>query len=431
MNDAIKIDRLSSEGRGIGFLDRPCFVLGALPAETVNYKILKKHKGIFEAVTTSLVSEASNIRVESVCEHYLMCGACSLQHMAYRTQLDVKLENIKSGWQHKSYPEVIWDKCLTGPQYHYRRKARVSLRYVDKKSQLIIGFKELDSRKVLNMNMCSILTPSITKYLFELRDVLRQTNAYKNIPQIELVEGDSRVAAVVRHLVDFCPESLSKITEFAKHSGWHIWLQRNGLDSIKPVNSEQGYLSYSMPKYNLNLNFGPLDFIQVNAEINLKMIDLVIDWLDLSANDRVLDLFCGLGNFSLPVAKNCGSLVGVEGSEEMVFRASSNASNAGLSSKTSFFKHDLRNDPVGCKWYNNIYDKVILDPPRSGARYCLEWLVKKSPKRIIYISCNPQSFLNDIEVLFLAGYKASKICLADMFPQTSHAEVIACFDKIA
>lgn len=425
MHENVTVDKLSSEGRGLAHIDRPCFITGALPGEDLTVKILKKYKGIFEAVAASYPQNASEMRVEPKCPHFLQCGGCSLQHINYAEQVAFKFQMFKDLWSSYNFMEPKWQAAITDANLAYRRKARISLRFVEKKNKLLLGFKELDARKILDMHSCKILTTGITDYLFDLQEVLADVPEKTHIPQIELVEANEGVAIVLRHLVDLSPHTLNILKSFSEKSRWHFWLQRGGPDTLVPLNGSGGFLHYDLPEFNLCLAFGPLDFIQVNSGINQKLVSLVIKWLSLSSSDVVLDLFCGLGNFSLPIAQRCAQVIGIEGSDEMVLRAATNASTAGLSGKTKFFQHDLRTSADRESWFNLDFNKVLLDPPRSGAKFCCEWLLQKRPKQIVYVSCNPKSMMNDLKVFFQGGYKVCFVTIADMFPHTAHTEAIA------
>lgn len=427
MLSKLNIEKLSDEGRGLSHTDRPWFVLGALPGETIEARVLKKYKGIYEAVATSVPEQAAPTRTKPACQHFLSCGGCSLQHMAYEAQVAFKYAKLKELWQRHDLPEPEWLPPAVSASTGYRRKARVSLRYVEKKQKLLLGFKELDARKILDMQSCSVLTPAITQHLFALQAVLSEIPERLTIPQLELVEGNEGVAVVIRHLKPLAATTINALQAFAATSSWQVWLQSAGPDSLLALDPASGFLHYDLPDYNLRLAFAPLDFVQVNAAVNQKMIAIVAQWLELKPTETLLDLFCGLGNFSLPLAQSCRMVLGVEGSEEMVTRASANASLAKLSSQTKFFAHDLRQNPEHTPWFNLQFDKVLLDPPRSGAQHCLPWLLRKKPKRIVYVSCNPKTMMNDLLVL-VNNYRISAACMADMFPHTAHTEALVCLD---
>lgn len=427
--DKILITKLSDEGRGLGHNQKPYFVTGALPKEEVSVKVLKKYKGIIEAVATEVPINKSEHRVAAKCQHFLQCGGCSLQHMQYDYQVEFKAKKLQQLWQDYGYQQPEWQVALAGPEFAYRRKARVSIRYVEKKQKLLLGFKELDARKILDMQSCEVLTKAIQKHLFALQALLSDLPEANLIPQLELVEALEGVVVVIRHLQPLSDATQQRLNEFANTSGWQVWSQAKGPDTIKPLNASHGFLHYELPEFNLKLAFAPLDFVQVNAKVNQLMLSKVLSWLELKSYDRVLDLFCGLGNFSLPIAQNCAQVIGVEGSDEMVLRAKTNAMTAGLAAKTEFYAQDLRQAPAGT-WAQAKFNKVLLDPPRSGAKACLEWLVTKRPERLVYVSCNPKSLLNDIAILFEHGYKAKFACIADMFPHTGHTEALVCFELL-
>lgn len=424
------IQTLSHEGRGITKINgKTLFVDNALPGEEVTFKYLKKHSKYDEGIAEE-VENTSPDRVQPQCAHFLICGGCSLQHLAENAQILLKQNVLLEQLQHFAgiVPDVLLPP-LIGPIYGYRRKARLSVRFVVKKNQVLVGFHEKNGRYVADISSCPILDPAVSHLIEPLKACVSQLSAYQQIAQIEVACGDDEKAFIFRHLQPLTEEDQSLLIEWGKQYNAHIYLQPGNQKTthrIWPTTGEER-LVYRLPNQQIELKFHPHDFIQVNAEINRQIVDRVLSFLALEKNDRVLDLFCGLGNFTLPMAKYCQEVVGVEGDSEMVNRGQENALHNQLP-QTSFFAHDLTLSFASSQFGQKNYNKILLDPPRSGAREILADIAKLKPERIVYISCNPATMARDAgELVNQHGFKLAAVGVMDMFPQTRHVESIAVF----
>lgn len=320
---------------------------------------------------------------------------------------------------------------LTGPVWGYRRKARLAVRYVFKKELVLVGFRERDSRYVAEMDNCEVLDPRVGHIISDLKLLIQSMDAYQQIPQIEVAIGDENVALIFRHLVTLDDNDKEKLISFSKQHNLHLYLQPAGLDSVHlvwPENTPER-LHYQLPDHQLEFLFHPTDFIQVNAAINQQLVNLAIKLLEPQSDEQVLDLFCGLGNFTLPIARYCKNIIGIEGSETMVQRAQENAKHNDISN-AEFYCADLTTDFQHKAWAKQGFDKILIDPPRSGALELIPFLPKMGAKRILYISCNPTTLARDSKALSQHGYSLSKAGILDMFPHTRHVESIALFDKL-
>jgi 23S rRNA (uracil1939-C5)-methyltransferase len=387
------------------------------------------------------------------CEHFAICGGCSLQHLAADQQILLKqgvlLENLKR--LGKAEPETILEP-LTGPHWGYRRKARLGVRFVVKKDKMLVGFREKHSNFLAELETCKVLHPDIGLHLRDLAGLLRGLSIYNQIPQLEVAYGDEQGAYIIRHLEPFSDEDKEKLIAYAQKMRLHFYLQPKGPTSITrlypPVGSQKSLdtdpvdtdpsetftpLRYTLPKYDIVNDFRPTDFTQVNMDINRKMIAHTLALLAPQSDDRVLDLFCGLGNFTLPIARSAAHVTGVEGSSELVIRAKDNALKNGIEN-TDYYAADLFEDCSSMKWAQQKYDRILLDPARSGAKEIIEYLPKLGAHTVVYVSCNPSTLARDTEIMVHKnGYRLVKVGVMDMFPHTSHVESIALFvhDKLA
>jgi len=432
----LEIEKLSHEGRGIAHLDgKVVFVEEALPGEKVSAVYTQKREAFDQAKTTEVIN-ASKDRIEPPCQYASICGGCSLQHFNPEAQLAFKasvlnelLEHSLNGLEYKKMPP------MTGPYFGYRRKARLAVRYVHKKEQVLVGFREKNSSFITNMDSCEVLDAQVSKLLPALRELIASLAAYKNIPQIEVAIGDEQIeensmALVFRHLLPLSAQDLEKMTAFAEIHKLDLYLQSGGPDTVFRLYPKAGVerLFYDLPEFNLNIAFHPMDFTQVNAEINRKMINKAIELLDLNSKDKVLDLFCGLGNFSLPMATRAEFVLGIEGSEAMVDRGKENALRMAMSN-LDFTSADLTENFDTKHWIDYGFTKVLIDPPRSGAIEILPAVTELKPEKIVYVSCNPITLARDTALFNELGYKLDTAGVMDMFPQTTHLESIALFIK--
>ncbi len=430
----LNIEKLSHEGRGIAHLDgKVVFVDEALPGETVE-AVLTLRRDSFDQARTTRVLTASPDRVEPPCVYAATCGGCSLQHFEAAAQLRFKESVLHEKLLHAA-SRHDYDKlpALTGPAFAYRRKARLAVRHVRKKNKVLVGFREKYSSFIVDMDSCEILDKRISQLLPDLAELLASLQAFRHIPQLEVAAGDPQQqgnswALVLRHLQPLPASDLEKLDSFSARHAFDLYLQAAGPDSVFRYRPQGGSerLYYRLPDYDLDLGFHPLDFTQVNAGINEAMIRRALELLELSAGDRVLDLFCGLGNFTLPLARRAGFVCGVEGSTAMVDRGEENARANGIEN-IAFHSADLSKPMTGAEWLQEGFDKVLLDPPRSGALEILPDVAALAPQRIVYISCNPATLARDTAELEKLGYRLAAAGVMDMFPQTTHVESLALF----
>lgn len=421
--------RLSHEGRGICEQDeRTVFVSGALPGEVAEVTIHNRWKGHAEARATR-IDTASPERVQPACEHFGTCGGCALQHWQLSSQVEHKAKTLTELLEHHGGggPETTLPP-LTANHLGYRRKARLGVRYVAPKDRVLVGFREQASNFLAVLDSCKILDPRVGEHLVEIGEAIANTSIKDRIAQIEVACGDQAVALVFRVLDPPTQSDQARLVELGKRLGYHIWLQPKGPDTshrIWPLTGPE-WLSYEHPDYGLRMYFHPHDFTQVNAQINRVMMRQALDLMALDSNDRVLDLFSGLGNFTLPMARTAARVVGVEGSENMTLRGRMNAERAGLSN-CEFHAADLTQPIADKPWATGGFNKILLDPARSGAAEVLEALDLSEVERIVYVSCNPATLARDVGILRARGWKLTDAGIMDMFPHTAHVESMAAF----
>jgi len=427
-----QIKGLSHDGRGIGMINqKTAFIAGALPGETVECQITHQRNQYIEAQVLNVL-EASTTRTTPACPHFGVCGGCSLQYMTTDAQLALKLQTVLEQLKHfgNVIPLNIMPPLQAQP-FGYRRKARLGVRYVFKKNKLLIGFREKSSRYLADLNQCLVLHPMIGERFEQLRELISSLDSSQHIPQIEVAIGDETVALVFRHLQDLSDRDQQAIIEFAKIYNFQIYLQPNPPAPVTKLwpNDAIDRLSYSLPNENLEFLFHPLDFTQINLEINRLMIGQALNWLALNKNDHVLDLFCGIGNFTLPMARHAEQVIGIEGSELMVERAKENARHNGIEN-VEYYAANLAQPTLSAAWLAKKHHKILLDPPRAGAKEVLPLIASVNAQRILYVSCNPATFARDAgELVHTYHYQLKKIGIMNMFPHTSHIETMAVFDK--
>ena len=426
----LDITDLLHDGRGVGRLEgKAVFVTGALPGETVRVRQTGRNRHFDEGETIEVLKRSPD-RIEPRCPHFGVCAGCVLQHLDQDKQIGAKqhvLEENLSRIGHVTPGRML--EPLVDQAWGYRRKGRFSVRYVEKKGRTVIGFRELNPRFVAELGECHTILPELGLRIGELAALVDSLAGKRTIPQIEFIAGDGPVALVFRHLEPLSEGDLEIQRGFARDSGFALLLQPGGVDSVRPLWPEQLDLSFPIPDFDLRLAFRPLDFIQVNAGLNQKMIARALELLDPKPTDRVLDLFCGLGNFTLPLARRAGRVVGVEGEAGLVARARDNAARNGLAN-VEFHAADLAKDLSQEPWMREGFDKLLIDPPRAGAAEVLAQLPLKGIKRIVYVSCHPGSLARDAGFLVAErGYRLVAAGAMDMFPQTAHVESIALFEK--
>jgi len=428
-----KITGLSHDGRGIAIVDgKTTFLHGALPGETVTYKLTKKHSRYNEGIALTIL-EPSNERTTPTCEHFHICGGCSMQHMEADAQVQHKEAILLEQLKHFGHvtPQTILPP-ISGNPWGYRRKARLGVRYVRKKERVLVGFREKFSNYLADIKNCPVLHPAIGTRITELAELIASLAQYEQIPQIEIAVSDSEVALVFRHMQTLPDTDLEKLRRFGQAHQFHIFLQPDSPESVYllwPENKDI-FLHYTLPRYQLNFQFHPLDFTQINSEINPLMIEQALKLLDLKKDDVVLDLFCGLGNFTLPIATLAKQVTGIEGAETMVQRAKQNALHNKITN-AEFFAANLMQPSPQSAWMQKKYDKILLDPPRTGAKEIIEYFSQFSAKKIVYVSCNPATFARDAgELVLKHGYQLTAVGVINMFPHTSHVEAMGLFEKI-
>jgi 23S rRNA (uracil1939-C5)-methyltransferase len=426
----LSIDGLTHEGRGVAHVDgKAWFVAGALPGERVRARRTAKHRQYDEAEVVEVL-EASPDRVVPACPHFGTCAGCSLQHLAPAAQIVAKqstlLENL-ARIGHVTPARVL--APLQGAPWGYRRRGRLSAKWVEKKGRMLVGFRETNGRYVADLTRCPVLHPAIGERIEPLARLVESMAARSEIPQIEFAVGDGQGALVFRHLAELGDEDRAKLVGFARETGLYVYLQPGGLDSVQALEPADAALSFALPAYDVSLAFRPLDFIQVNDDINARMIDHALALLDPQAGDRVLDLFCGLGNFTLPLARRAAHVTGVEGEAGLVQRARDNAALNGIGN-VEYHAANLAEDQRDAPWARAKHELILLDPPRAGAAEVLAYLPRKDTRRVVYVSCHPASLARDAGVLVREHrFKLAAAGVMDMFPHTGHVESIAVFDR--
>ena len=426
----VEVEGLSHDGRGIAHInDKVVFIDGALPDERVLFEYVASHRNFDEAKTLKVLA-ASSLRVEPRCPHFGECGGCSLQHLDPDAQIRMK-EDILVNQLARTGKVVAASllKPVMAESWGYRKKARLGVRYVQKKERVLVGFREKHSRYLADIHICEVLDARVGHKLDALAGLIRSLHAYQSIAQVEVAIGEQVVALVFRNLVELDRHDRELLVSFARQHDYHIYLQPSGPDSIHLLFPETSELTYRLPEYEIELSFQPTDFTQVNPGINRKMVSQAIELLQLNETDRILDLYCGIGNFTLAMARKAAQVVGVEGDEELILRARSNAERNGISN-AAFHVNDLSADLTSTSWSQDTYDKILLDPPRSGAQEILDLITGLGAGRIVYVSCNPATLARDAgELVGRYGYKLETCGVMDMFPHTAHVESMALFVK--
>lgn len=426
------IEKFSHDGRGIARIaGKTTFVAGALPGETVQF-IYTRRKTDFDEGQMLEVIHASPDRVTPLCPHYTFCGGCSLQHVSADAQIKIKQEllvEVLARVGHCQPQEIL--PSLTAEVWHYRNKARLSVRYVEKKSATLLGFREkINPRFITDIQQCPVLHAAVDSQIVTLRNLLDSVPDKRNIAQIEVAAGDDVVALIIRNLAPLSEETQEKFRQFSEQTQFRLYLQPGGPESISlfyPAHADE-YLTYTLPEFSVDYRFHPSDFTQVNSGINRQMVSLAVRLLNLQSTDVVLDLFCGLGNFSLPLAKHCAQVIGLEGSAAMIERATMNAITNQISN-VSFACRNLEDWSLTDSLTRGV-TKVLIDPPRSGAFAIVKQMQILNPELIVYVSCNPVTLARDADILVnTQGYILQTAGVMDMFPHTAHVESIAVFTR--
>ena len=432
------------DARGVGHLvnedgtqGKVVFVEGALPGERVSFSTFKK-KSSFEVAELTEVHVASSQRVKPKCEFFGTCGGCSMQHLEPSAQVSVKQRVLEDNLKHigKVRPDTIL-RPIQGPTWGYRFRARLSVRNVHKKGMVLVGFHEKKSRYVANMETCQILPKHVSDLLMPLRELISSLTIIEQLPQIELAIGEGKTVMVLRIMAPLSAHDEVLLKQFADNHKIYWWLQTKGPDSAEPYYPIDADLHYLLPEFGVKMPFKPTDFTQVNHQINRVLVARALRMLDVQPGDRVADLFCGIGNFTLPIATLAREVVGIEGSQTLTERAMDNAHANGLAEKVSFETRNLfevnAKDLLGL----GKFDRVLIDPPRDGAMAVCQALAEVSrdlpdhlPQRIVYVSCSPSTLARDAGILVgEAGYKLAAAGVVNMFPHTSHVESMAIFER--
>lgn len=426
----LRIDDLAHDGRGVGRLDgKAWFVAGGLPGERVRARRTAGHRQFDEAQAIEVI-EPSPARVVPACPHFGVCGGCTLQHLAPGAQIEAKQRSLLENLDRigRVVPARLLEP-LQGSAWGYRRRGRLSAKWVEKKGRVLVGFRETNGRYVAELSRCPVLHPAIGERIEPLARMVESLDARREVPQIEFAVGDAQGALVFRHLVELGAADRARLAAFGRAFGLHIYLQSGGIDSVVALEPADAALSFALPAYDVTLAFRPLDFIQVNGEINARMVDHALALLDPGPGDRVLDLFCGLGNFTLPLARRCAQVDGVEGEAGLVQRARDNARRNGVGN-AAFHAANLAADQRDAPWARARHDLLLLDPPRAGAIEVLAYLPGQDARRVVYVSCHPASLARDAGVLVRDhGFRLAAAGVIDMFPHTAHVESIALFER--
>ena len=440
----LRIESLDHDAQGVAHdaNGKVVFVDGALPGERVQVRVVRS-KSQWERATVVAVSDESAQRVRPACEHFGLhagaCGGCRMQHMHIAAQVAVKQRVLEDTLWHlgKVKPERLL-RPLEGPAWGYRHRARLSMRYVSKKGGVLVGFHERQSSYVADMRTCRVLPPAVSRLLMPLRELIGSMQARDRLPQIELAMGEAQTVLVLRHLEPLVEDDVAKLRAFAQRHDVHWWLQPGGPHSAHPLYDGDAEPAYSLPEFGVRLVFRPTEFTQVNPRVNEVLVGRAVRLLDPQIHERVIDWFCGLGNFSLPLATRAGAVLGVEGSASLVERARENARRNGLAGRARFDIGDLSACNVPALLGHGSADRWLVDPPREGAFALVKALVElrgasgnawRAPQRIVYVSCNPATLARDAGLLVhQAGYHCSAAGVVNMFPHTAHVESIAVFE---
>lgn len=423
----LSIERLANDGRGIAFVDgRTWFVDGALPGEEVEARVMGARSQIVEARSERVLAASAQRRMEP-CPHARVCGGCNLQHLSAADQLALKQRSLAEQLSRLAGIEPqVWAPPLSGPEFGYRRRARLAVRWDNKARRLDVGFRAGASQDIVSIRECHVLVQPLQTLLPALLSVLHALDKPQAIGHVELFSGTAD-AVLVRHTAPLAEADLQRLTAFAQAQGVQLWLQGEG----PPQPLDPAYaLGYRLPAWDLELAWRPGDFIQVNASVNEAMVAQALDWLAPEAGERVLDLFCGLGNFALPLARQGATVVAVEGVDEMVERARTNAAHNGLVN-AHFYRADLSKPLADAQWADGGFAAVLLDPPRDGALELVRQMATLGARRVVYVSCNPATLARDAAELARQGYELKRVGVLDMFPQTAHVEAMALFERLA
>ncbi len=444
----LDIESLDMEARGVGHLPnedgtpgKVIFVEGALPGEQVRFKSYRR-KPKWEAADMTELLRESPLRTRPRCEFFGLCGGCAMQHLNPAAQVAIKQRVLEDNLQHigKVRPEQVM-RPIQGPDWGYRYRARMSVRFVEKKGGVLIGFHERKSSYIADMTTCEILPPKVSAMLVPMRALVAALSIRERLPQVELAigedQGEQVIVLVLRIMEPLTPADEEKLKAFADEWQVEWWLQTKGPDTAAPWYPQKRPLQYLLPEFGIRMPFRPTDFTQVNHQINRVLVARALRLLDVQPGDRVADLFCGLGNFTLPLATQAAEVVGIEGSPALTERSLQNAALNGLDAKTTFYNRNLFEFGVDDLKALQRFDRMLIDPPREGAMEVCKAIAEAretdpslQPQRIVYVSCNPATLARDAGVLVnVGGYRLTRAGVVNMFPHTAHVESIAVFER--
>ena len=438
----LEVESLDLEAQGVAHNaeGKVVFIEGALPTERVQVQVHRRKNNWEQGTLTNTARESSQ-RVRPACPHFGLhagaCGGCKMQHLHPAAQVAVKQRTLEDNLWHlgKVKPERIL-RPIEGPAWGYRNRARLSVRHVVKKGAVLVGFHERKSRYIADMQSCAVLPPQVSALLMPLRELVMSMQARETLPQIELAMGDEVVALVLRHLDALSGEDQQRLRDFGRAHGVQWWLQPKGPDTVHRLDDEGPELAYALPEYGVTMPFKPTDFTQVNPHVNRVLVHRAVNLLDVQRDERVIDWFCGLGNFTLPLATRAREVLGIEGSETLVQRARDNARRNGIAA--DFAARNLFELTSDALIADGVANKWLVDPPREGAFALAKAaadLVQTGaawapPSRIVYVSCNPATLARDAGLfVHLAGYRCTAAGTVNMFPHTAHVESIAVFER--
>lgn len=442
-HNIIDIESLDMEGRGVGHLQnedgtpgKVIFVEGALPGERVGFQSFRK-KPKWEAAAMTELQRESALRVQPKCRYFGTCGGCAMQHLEASAQVAIKQRVLEDNLLHlgKVRAQTVM-RPIFGPSWGYRYRARLSVRNVRKKGGVLVGFHERKSSFIADMETCEILPPHVSAMLVPLRRLVESLSIFEQMPQIELAVGEGVTALVLRNMAPLTADDQDRLRAFADEYRVQWWLQPKGPDTVYPFYPADLPLYYALPEFGIRMPFKPTDFTQVNHQINRVLVARALRLLDAQADERIADLFCGLGNFTLPIATMAHAVVGIEGSMALTERAAENARANGLANKIAFHCRNLFEVSTEDLVALGGFDRLLIDPPREGAVAVCQAIVglgeayaELKPKRIVYVSCNPSTLARDAGLLVhQGGYVLQQAGVVNMFPHTAHVESMAVFD---
>ncbi|MCT4708498.1 23S rRNA (uracil(1939)-C(5))-methyltransferase RlmD [Enterobacteriaceae bacterium H16N7] len=419
----VTVNDLDPFGQGVARHNgKALFITGALPGEQAEVTLTDDKRNFSQAVVKRRLSDSPE-RVAPRCPHFGVCGGCQQQHASVSLQQQAKSRALARMMGTRDAPREV-NEIISGEPWGYRRRARLSLNFHLKSQTLQMGFRKASDKELVDIQQCPVLVPQLEALIKPLRKCLSELKTVRKLGHVELVLADSGPLMVLRHLIPLEPADRQKLEQFSHSAGLALFLAPDS-ETLEATGSTAPWYESD----GLRLSFSPRDFIQVNDGVNQQMVARAIEWLDVQPTDRVLDLFCGMGNFTLPLAKRAASVVGVEGVAALVAKGEYNAQNNSLKNVT-FFHENLEEDVTRHVWAAQGFDKILLDPARAGAPGVMQHVINLAPEKVVYVSCNPTTLARDSEALLAAGYQIQRLAMLDMFPHTGHLESMALFERI-